>query len=208
MIPCKCLIGIHQISWDKRKIISICQCHSITPVAVYISRIRPPSTPPFTGPYSSNAQSLWHYATWNAPLLGGNGIVTGQSDSAPTNAPIPFSHLHPIWFNEPHPDPTRLFFSFHLCWPLIFRFFFIIFAAANLMTYHHYLLASYAPLPSPPPVLKPQRCHCQAQGKLLHFYFLFFPFLQSMFLMYTTEMAITLPFFPIFYILKKKQCIW
>jgi hypothetical protein len=29
-----------------------------------------------------------------------------------------------------------------------------------------------------------------------------------MFLMYTTEMAITLPFFPIFYILKKKQCIW
>jgi hypothetical protein len=144
------------------------------PVAVDISRIRPPSTPPFTGPYSSNAHSLWHYPTWNAPLLGGNGIVKGQSDPAP----IPFSHFHPIWFNESHPDPTRFFFSFplsHLCWPLTFPFPFIIFAAANLMTYHHHLPASYTPLASPP-VFKPRRCHCQAQGKLLHFYFLFFPF--------------------------------
>jgi hypothetical protein len=63
MIPCKCLIGIHQISWEKGKIINICQCHSVMPLAVYISRIRPPSTPPFTGPYSSNAHSLWHYPT-------------------------------------------------------------------------------------------------------------------------------------------------
>jgi len=180
----KCLIGIHQISWEKRKIIKICQCHSVMLVTVDISRIRPPSTPPFTGPYSSNACILWHYPTWNAPLLGGNSIVKGQSDPAPTNAPILMSHFHPIWLNEPHPDPTRFFFSFplsHLCWPSIFPFPFIIFAAANLMTYHHYLPASHIPLPSPPPIFKSQRCHCQARGKLLQFYFLFFPFLIHVF---------------------------
>jgi hypothetical protein len=63
VIPCKCPTGVHQISWEKRKIIKICRCHSVMLVAVDISRIRSPSTPPFTGPYSGNARSLWHYPT-------------------------------------------------------------------------------------------------------------------------------------------------